>query len=224
MSARRTPILVHLLGAAAASALLAYFALKLIEAPTAPPPPAPPPALARDPDAGLAGRMFGDVGTGAPASSLNIQVSGVYAAGRASSAVLSVDGKPQRAVLLGQELSSGVRLAEVQADGVTIEQGGTRTHISVPPPSIAQSTTPVASFRREGATLTAPSVETPNAGRAPLPGQAPLASGGPGGGPLAPGFQPGGVAGRVNPETLLPRRNPGGAPQADHPPGSSGER
>jgi general secretion pathway protein C len=221
MSARRTPILVHLLGAAAASALLAYWVLKLIDAPTAPPPPPPAQVGLREPDAGLAGRMFGDVGAGAPASALNVQVSGVFAAGRASSAVVSVDGKPQRAVLLGQELSQGVRLAEVRPDGVTLVQGGTRTQISVPAPTIARSTAPVAAYRREGATLTAPSVEAADAGRNALPGQAAAAAAA-AGGPLAPGFQTAGVPGRVAPETLLPRRNPG-ALQADRPPGPAGE-
>jgi len=223
MSARRTPILVHLLGAAVAGGLLALWLLKLTDNPTPPPPPAPAAALAREPDAGLAGRMFGDVGDALPASALNVQVSGVFAAGRASSAVLSVDGKPQRAVLLGQEVASGVRLAEVRPDGVTIEQGGARRQISVPPPSVARSTTPVVPFRREGTTLTAPSIDTPESGRNPATG---LASPGNAvaGGPLAPGFQPGGGPGRVSQENLMQRRNGVAAPAADRPPGSAGER
>jgi general secretion pathway protein C len=162
MTLRRTPILVHLLGAAAASALLAYWALRLIAPATPAAPASAAPAVAREPDAALAARMFGDVSSGPRASVLNVQVSGVFSAGKSSSAVISIDGKPARAVLLGHELAAGVRLAEVRPDGVTLERDGARSQYSVPPTAIAKSSALATTFRREGATLTAPSLDTPS--------------------------------------------------------------
>ncbi len=200
---RRAPILIHLLGAIAAGALFAFWALKLTTSAAAVAPPPPPPPMAREPDAGLAARMFGDVGA-APASALNVQVSGVFAAGRASSAVISVDGKPARAILLGKQVAAGVRLSGVQADGVTLEQDGARTQYKVPTPAVAQASVPVESFRFEGATLTAPSMDTPPSSNArPGPAAAPM---------LPP---PGAMPGR-NPDMLMPRRQ--GPPQPPMPP------
>jgi general secretion pathway protein C len=196
---RRASILVHLLGAVAAGALLAFWGLKLATSASAIAPPPPPPPMAREPDAALAARMFGDVGA-APASALNVQVSGVFAAGRASSAVISVDGKPPRAVLLGREVAPGVRLSEVQRDGVTLEQDGGRTQYKVPPATVAQASAPTETFRLEGATLTAPSIETPPGARPnPLPAPLPPAATMPG----------------RNPDMLMPRRP--GPPMAPPP-------
>jgi general secretion pathway protein C len=159
--------LVHLLGAAVASALLAYWVLRLIAPATPAAPASAPAAVAREPDAALAARMFGDVGSGPLASALNVQVSGVFAAGKSSSAVIAVDGKPPRAVLLGQEVAMGVRLTEVRPDGVTLERDGARSQYSVPAAAIAKASAPMTTFRREGATLTAPSLDVGASGKAP---------------------------------------------------------
>ncbi len=219
MTVRPTPIVVHLLGAALASALLAFWVLRLI-APASPIPPASTlPAAAREPDAALAGRMFGDVGSGALASLLNVQVSGVFAAGKASSAVISVDGKPPRAVLLGQDLSAGVRLAEVRPDGVTLEHDGARTQYNVPPAEVAKASVPVVTYRREGATLTAPSLDVATAVRAPAGQQNP--------GAAAAGSQQGSLPGHIGlaPESQFARRQgrplpPSAAPTAPAVPGA----
>jgi len=166
MAARRIPILVHLAGAALASALAAYWVLRLLA--PAPPvvPSAAPAPVAREPDAGLAARLLGDVGSGPASSALNIQVNGVFAAGNDSSAVISVEARPPRAVLLGHNVVAGYRLVEVRPDGITLEHDGVRTNFAVPAPTVAKSTSPAPMFSREGDTLTAPSQEVASAARA----------------------------------------------------------
>jgi len=228
MAARRIPILVHLAGAALASALVAYWLLRLL----APAPPVVPvaaaPAAFRDPDAGLAARMFGDLGSGPAASSLNIQVTGVFAAATDSSAVIAVDGRPSRAVLLGHDVVAGYRLVEVRPDGITLEHQGLRSNYAVPAPNLAKASSPVPLFSREGDTLTAPSQEVaaPNksatesarsfgASSTPAPSLAQPAGAAP---------EEGGASGR----NLRPRQNPplpsppapaGGPPPAPGPAG-----
>lgn len=161
MNARKTPILVHLAGAATASALAAYAVLRLLEPSSTPAPPSSTVAVAPDPDSHLAARMFGDVATAAADVAHNIQVSGVYSAGRNSAAVIVVDGKPARAVLLNREVVSGTRLVEVRADGITLETNGGRAEYAVPPVEVAKSSGASPGFRRDGDTLTAPSQELP---------------------------------------------------------------
>ena len=68
--------------------------------------------------------MFGLVQLANTQVTANVQVSGVFAAGTRSSAVLIVDGKPARAYLVGQQIAPGLTLAEVRQDGVTLESGG----------------------------------------------------------------------------------------------------
>ena len=159
MNPRRTPIYVHLLGAALAAALVAYWALRLLVHAEAPVPAAGPAALVRDPDPSLAARLFGDLNSGPAVTARNIQVSGVFASGRASSAVIAVDGRPPRAVLIGQEAAPGLRLVDVRDDGVTLDGDGARSSYSVPPIALARPSSPAPGYRREGNTLTAPSLE-----------------------------------------------------------------
>ncbi len=169
MTTRQTPLLVHLVGAAMASAAAAFWILRLLTpAPAAAPAPAVAP-LASAPDPVLAARIFGDVNTGPALAVRNIQVLGVFAAGRSSSAVIAVDGRPARAVLLGQDAAAGLRLVEVQPDGVTLESDGSRTHYAVAAVNIARATAPSALFRRDGNTLTAPSLDAAPAGRPVVP-------------------------------------------------------
>lgn len=173
MTSRRTPLYVHLLGAAAASALAAFWILRLLT--PAPPvvPSAAPPVAMRDPDPHLAARLFGDVNGGVVNIARNVQVAGVYLAGRNSSAVIAVDGRPPRLVLLGADAAPGLRLVEVRAGGITLEADGARTDYTVPPLSLARATAPAPLFRREGGVLTAPSQEAAAVGR-PIPGPPPL--------------------------------------------------
>jgi type II secretory pathway component PulC len=99
----------------------------------------------------LAARMFGLVQAAPTQTSLNVQAIGAIAAGPDSAAVLVVDGKPARVYLLNQEVEGGARLVAIGRNAVTIERGGVRREIALPPPPPG--------FMREGATLSAPTVE-----------------------------------------------------------------
>src|SRR5512139_2147736 len=104
---------MHLLFFAGVVAIGAYWAVRIFTpAPTAAPPPLPPPPL-RDPDAAAASRMFGKVEVA--------QAVGAFAAGKDSSAVLTVDGKPPRVYLVGQEVVPGTRLASIGSDVIILD-------------------------------------------------------------------------------------------------------
>ncbi|MGZ8255700.1 MAG: hypothetical protein ACXWVT_12675, partial [Burkholderiaceae bacterium] len=106
---------VHLVFFALVMAIAAYWGVRIFTpAPTAAPPPLPPPPL-RDPDPVATARMFGKVER-VQAVASNIQAVGAFAAGKDSSAVLSVDGRPARVFLLGQDVSPGMKLVAVTAD------------------------------------------------------------------------------------------------------------
>jgi general secretion pathway protein C len=169
-------LLIHFIGAGLACAQLAYWTIGLM---TPPPAPAPAPmraAAVRDPDPVLLARAFGQVELAAPAAIGNIQVAGVYAAGRDSAAVFVVGDKPAKAVRLGQEVAPGSTLVEVDAQGVTLESGGVRRQLRVPNPPPVATNQPApahsAAFERLGKVLTAPTLDTPPTTR-PLAGRAP---------------------------------------------------
>ncbi len=99
------------------------------------PPPPPPAALASaslQTDTSPVARWFGS-GAGAK---VQVVVAGLIAAGPRGSAVLAIDGRPARAYAVGHELADGVRLAQVNATGVVLDQGGERVEVlaSVLPP------------------------------------------------------------------------------------------
>jgi general secretion pathway protein C len=128
-------LLIHFVGAALSCAQLAYWSIRLM---TPPPTAAPAPVRAvslRDPDPVLLARAFGQVDRVAAMS--NIQVAGVFAAGRDSAAVFVVDDLPARAVLLGQEVAPGSTLIEVNPQSVTLQSGPTRRELRVPNPPLA---------------------------------------------------------------------------------------
>ncbi len=154
-----TTALLHLVLFALIAAIGAYWAVRIMTPqPIAAPPPlaAPPP---REPDPVAAARMFGLIQMVAAAIS-NIQVAGLFAAGKDSSAILSVDGKPPRAYVLGQEISAGTVLLEVRPDGVTLERSGARQELRAPsraasmPLSTHTPPTAAPAFQRQGNTLT----------------------------------------------------------------------
>lgn len=149
---------VHLVFFAIVMAIAAYWGVRILTpAPTAAPPPIPPPPV-RDPDPVAAARMFGKVER-IQAVSTNIQAIGAFSAGKDSSAVLSVDGRPPRVFLLGQEVSPGLKLAEVGPQAVILEGGGARQELRLPARAVAAfgGAPPPPNFTREGNTLTAPS-------------------------------------------------------------------
>jgi len=157
--------LVHLSMLALVCAIGTYWAIRILTPAPASVPPPQPAAVLREADPILAARMFGLV-QAAPAvqQALNIQALGAYAAGRDSAAVLAVDGKPARVFLLNQEVSNGARLVEVRKDAVTIEQGGVRREVALPPQQMLGlgGKPPPPGYTREGSTLTAPSAAAAN--------------------------------------------------------------
>jgi hypothetical protein len=168
-------LLIHFVGAAFACGQLAYWAIRLM---TPPPAAAPAPMQAvavRDPDPVLVARAFGQVDSGPPLAIANIQVAGVYAAGRDSAAVFIVGDKPAIAVRLGQEVAPGSTLVAVDRDSVTIESGGVRRQLRVPNPPVVAAGGPLpgGGFEQHGNVLTAPTVDTPPGGPRPLASRAP---------------------------------------------------
>jgi general secretion pathway protein C len=78
---------------------------------------------------GNAGKS-GSATTPAPA---NLKVLGVAASQQRGSVVLSIDAKPPRAYMVGDEIGAGMRLLEVRADAVVIQSGSARIEIPAPP-------------------------------------------------------------------------------------------
>lgn len=166
-------LLLHLVMLAIVCAIGAYWVLKIMT----PAPSAPPPPLAasgpREANPVQAARMFGLV-QAAPIVASNVQLIGLFSAGKDSSAILAVDGKPPRVVLLGQTVTAGSTLAEVRPDGVTLDNNGVRQELKLPLRApIAMGGPPLpAGFTREGNTLTAPAAGNPTlpAPTVPAPG------------------------------------------------------
>jgi general secretion pathway protein C len=156
-------LLIHFVGAALACAQLAYWSIRLTTPPAAPAPAPARTASLRDPDPVLLARAFGQVEHVAIASGGNIQVAGVFSAGRDSAAVFVVDDRPARAVRLGQEVAPGATLVAVDPQGVTLDSGGVLRQLRVPVAPLAgfggggRST----GFERRGNVLTAPTVDAP---------------------------------------------------------------
>jgi len=181
---------VHLLFFAGVVAIGAYWSVRIFTpAPIPAPPPLPPPPL-RDPDAAAAARMFGKVEIGQAIVAANIQALGAFVAGKDSSAILVVDGKPPRVFLIGQEVVPGTRVVTIKPEVVVLDSPSGRQEVRLPPPpAVALSGgPPPQSFTREGNTLSAPTVSgTPVV--APRP--APLPQPPPPQAPAVPGAPPG---------------------------------
>jgi general secretion pathway protein C len=99
-----------------------------------------PPAAARAPAAvdlpaksSSAGGLFGGVKQGAAASG-TVRLMGVVAAsgGRRGHAVLRLDAKKTVAVLQGEDVEPGLRLAEVHVDHIVLERNGARETLAWP--------------------------------------------------------------------------------------------
>ena len=117
------------------SAILAFWGVRLAE--KAPPvipltPVEPAPRL----DYSLQARLFGAGVQTATAANISIRLAGVIAPGSTQGrgiAVLGVESKPMRAFRTGDEIAPGIRLLEVQATRVVIEQNGVRSEVLLPP-------------------------------------------------------------------------------------------
>jgi general secretion pathway protein C len=166
--------LVHVVMLAVVCAIAAFWGVRILTPqPTAAPPPmaVPPP---REPDPMLAARMFGLVQQQAQARvAANIQVAGLFAAGKDSSAVLTVDGKPARVFVLGQDVAPGTRLLEVKADGVVLESSGGRQELQAPlrPAANLATGAPARAYVLDGGSLSA-SASAPSGASAPVAGGA----------------------------------------------------
>ena len=165
---------IHLICFAIVVAIAAYWSVRIFTpAPTAAPPPLPPPPL-RDPDPTASARMFGKVDMPVAVAS-NVQALGAFAAGKDSSAVLAVDGKPSRVFLLGQEISPGMKLVEVTAEVIVLDTSSGRQEVRLPTRPVVAfgGAPPPVNFVREGNTLSAPSSSAaPRAPVAPQPAPA----------------------------------------------------
>lgn len=207
--------LIHVAMLALVCAIAAYWGVRIFTPqPTAAPPPlaAPPP---REPDPVQAARMFGLIEHAAARVVSNIQVAGLFAAGKDSSAVLVVDGKPPRAYVIGQDVVPGTRLIEVNPDMAVLEAAGGRQELRAPPrPSPVMSAgAPARAYVLEGNNLSAPAsanapgaaapVYTPPPTIAPPPPAMPAT---PPGVPLrqAPGGAPGVPADTYTPGQPIP--------------------
>lgn len=170
-------VMLHVVMLAIVCAIGAYWVVRIV---TPQPSAAPPPLAAappREPNPVLAARMFGLVQAPQAQAVSNIQVSGVFAAGKDSSAVLAIDGKPPRAYVVGQELAPGTRLVEVQPEVVVLESGGVRQEIRMPPRSAVASlgggVPPAPAYTLQGNVLSAPSSSGGGGGPAMGPTVAP---------------------------------------------------
>lgn len=147
-------------------AIAAYWGVRIFTpAPTAAPPPLAPPPL-RDPSPVATARMFGKIEV-VQSVATNVQAVGAFAAGKDSSAVLSVDGRPARVFLIGQEVAPGMKLASVTAEVIVLETASGRQEVRLPARAIASfgGAPQPPNFTREGNTLTAPNMgaSTPRA-------------------------------------------------------------
>jgi hypothetical protein len=158
-----TGALAHVIGLALVCAIAAYWLIRIATpapsvAPAAMSPPPP-----RDPDPVLAARMFGKVQTNDAAPS-NLQLVGVFAAGRQSAAAISVDGRPARVFLLDQSVTNDLKLHAVDGDGVQLTNAaGAVQTVRVPRQAVAHFSTekPANVYSFDRGMMTAPSVEGP---------------------------------------------------------------
>lgn len=189
MANKITTSLIHIAMLAVVCAIAAYWGVRIFTPqPTAAPPPmaAPPP---RSPDPMLAARMFGLVQQAQARVATNIQVAGIFAAGEQSAAVLTVDGKPPRVFVLGQEVTAGNRLAEVTAEHVVLETQGGRQELRVPaarPVASLANGAPARAYVMDGNTLSPTGGGAPSTTPAAAPVMQPVPQGQPGV-PLRPG-------------------------------------
>jgi len=84
------------------------------------------------PDSSSAAGLFGKAQPVSSASS--VRLTGVVAAsgGRRGHAVMRLDGKKSVAVVEGDEVEPGLRLAEIQVDHVVLERNGARETLAWP--------------------------------------------------------------------------------------------
>lgn len=129
---KRWPLVASFLLFITLCASLAYWALQLFKPPLRPVA-APPRMEKADVRPEAAAALFGGK-TGNVAVASNYQLKGVIFSGRArdSVAILSADGKPAQAVLVGKEAMPGVTVREVYRDYVLLSEGGAIKRVELP--------------------------------------------------------------------------------------------
>jgi len=113
--------------------VLAYWSWAWLAPPAAPRAPAAVETAGRT---SSAGGLFGTAkeGQGSAAASSAVRLMGIVAAsdGRRGHAVLRLDAKKTVAVLQGEDVEPGLRLAEVHADHIVLERNGARETLAWP--------------------------------------------------------------------------------------------
>jgi general secretion pathway protein C len=127
---KRLPFLLSLIGVILLAASLAYWILQLYQPPQRPIA-AVPASTVPDPSIDAAATLFG--GQVAVASAANYQLTGIVSAGRESVAILVADNAPPKALVVGKEISPGVKLAEVHPRYVMLSDGGVLKRVDLAP-------------------------------------------------------------------------------------------
>jgi general secretion pathway protein C len=98
------------------------------------PPPAPraPAAMQSAERASAAGSLFGAATQGAGGAAIRLMGVVAAAAEQRGHAVLQLDGKQSVAVLQGEDVAPGLRLAEVHVDHIVLERNGVRETLAWP--------------------------------------------------------------------------------------------
>jgi general secretion pathway protein C len=131
---KKAASLANLAALALLGAVLAYWTWAWLAPRPAPRAPA---AVETASNASSAGGLFGNVKQGAgaaAAASGAVRLMGVVAAsgGRRGHAVLRLDAKKTVAVLQGEDVEPGLRLAEVHVDHIVLERNGARETLAWP--------------------------------------------------------------------------------------------
>jgi general secretion pathway protein C len=145
---KRLPIVLTLLALVALAATIAYWILQLYQPPQRPLSAAPL-AEAPAPSIDAAATLFG--GQAAAQVATNYQLSGVISAGNQSVAIISANGAPSKALVVGKEIAPGVTVNEVHARYVMLSDAGVMKRIDLAPDTKAAA--PIGA----SAVLTAPS-------------------------------------------------------------------
>jgi general secretion pathway protein C len=127
MSMKRLPILLSLLALVVLSASIAYWVLQLYQPAQRPLAAAAAPSMP-DPPIDAAAALFGGQLSAAAAS--NYQLTGVVAAGPESVAIIVADGTP-KALKVGKEIASGVKVQEVHPRYVMLSEDGALKRIDL---------------------------------------------------------------------------------------------
>lgn len=134
---RRLAFLLALVLAFACAALAVSWGLRLLASPRPLPPDAQRiGALSPDQAAQQAARLFGALPVGAASAAAapsRFRLYGVIAGGATGAALIGVDGKPPRAVAVGEAVSPGVMLQATGYKMVWLERDGVRQELKMDP-------------------------------------------------------------------------------------------